>query len=955
MLPIRSSGKLISAILFLILSGTNVIYAQTGAVRGVVVDASSGETLVGANVILENTSIGTATDPDGEFTLRRVPEGEQTLTVSSLGYSSRNITVNIIAGETVERIIELEPDVVEGDDVVIYSQALGQGQAIRTQLASNKIVNVVSETRLRELPDANAAESIGRLPGVSLLRDAGEGQKVAIRGMGPEYSSITIDGNRIPGTDHDRSVDLSMITPEMLSGIEVYKTITPDMDADAVGGTVNFIMGGVPSEARYRLRMEGGYSNHISGVGTYKGSFTASNRFLDERLGVLASLNASQIDRSSHIHSASYEILRDKREGEPHAPVQVNGLTLTDREEIRYRYGGGISLDWELPNGHIFLNNVYSQQDRDRVSNQRNYSLSSNTWTITETHREIYTLNNSLSGRHDIDFAEIEWRISRSATSNQTPHNHFGRFVEPSSMERDGVDLTGGPDVIPQMYRNRPETAYLTHMENQIRAQEQRDFSASFDIQVPIRLGGFIDGYVKTGGKHYDQFRERTSDGYRIFDHTVSELIEETEFPWETTEGGRAKMIPFIPDDFRPYRILDGQYELTNMPHNRYVSQIWDNYSHLYRWQLSTMFDDYEASERLSAGYIMTELNIGQRLMILPGVRYEHEHSEYHAFKSDFTVKEDQLGRDGDADIEVFLNDTTATRDMGMFFPMVQARYRLTDWFDIRAARTVTTTRPSFSNLTPRLVISHDGGFVRRGNSQLRPMRSTNYDLALSFNHGLIGLFTVGAFYKDVEDLIYSRSANMFDPVSKGFSEDLMLYSISEPVNNELETTVHGFEVEWQSNLTHLPVPFNGLVINANYSRFFSESHYHSFEIERGPDGFIGVDTFRVAPMVHQADHIANVSLGYDYLGFSSRISMQYQGATLRSVAQRPEQDLFTDAYLRFDAVVRQRIFGDLASIFLNLHNLTNREDRSSQFTYDRPRNLEYYGASFDIGIEFRF
>ena len=954
----NTTGKFIFLLLLATtISGIQISHAQTGGIRGVISDASSGETLIGANVILQNTSIGDATNLEGQFHLRRLREGEQTIVIRSLGYRTQTITVNIVAGETLVQNFELVPDVMEGEEILIYSQALGQAQAIRTQLASNTIVNVVSESRLRELPDANAAESIGRLPGVSIIRDAGEGSKVAIRGMGPQYSSITIDGNRIPGTSADRSVDLSMISPEMLSGIEVYKSIRPDMDADAIGGSVNFIMGGAPSEARYRMTLEGGYSSHISDIGTYKASFLASNRFLQNRLGVMASLNASQIDRGSHIHSASYTILRDKREGEPHAPVEVSGLALADRLETRKRLGGGLSLDWRLPNGRIFLNNVYSRQDRDGITMRRQYTLSSNTWSVGQAQSEIYTLNNSLSGQHEFRLLEVDWRLSRSVSSNSTPYNHSGRFVEPSSMERTGVDLTGGPEVIPSMYRDRPETAYLTHLENQIRAQKQQDLTASIDIQVPVNIGRSISGYVKTGGKHYNQYRDRTSDGYRIFDHTVSQLIYEEQgtFAWETTPGGRAKMTPFIADDFAPYKVLDGQYEMQHMPSIHNVNKMWDEYNHVYRWQLSTRFDDYEATERLSAGYLMAELNIGSKIMVLPGFRYEYEHSDYAAKIVNFTVKEDQLGRDPEEDIRQYLVDTTATRNMGMLFPMVQTRFRLTDWFDIRLARTETASRPSFSDLSPKMEISHDGGYVRRGDTQLRPMRSTNYDLFFTFNHNRIGLFTIGGFYKDVEDLIYTRNANMFDPVSKGFSDDLMLYSIREPVNNELETTVHGFEVEWQSNLTHLRSPFNGLVLNVNYSRFFSESHYHSFEIQRGPTGFIGVDTFRVAPMVHQADHIANVSLGYDYRGFSTRVSMQYQGATLRSVSQRPEQDLFTDAYLRFDAVIRQRVFRDMASVFLNLHNLTNREDRSSQFTYDRPRNLEYYGASFDIGIEFRF
>lgn len=188
---------------------------------GRITDAVTGEPLIGANIILQNTAIGTATDLQGYFHLQRIPAGERVLVVRYLGYVTKEIRINGSPGQELQRDISLQPDQVEGEEIIIYTQALGQARAIRQQLNSNTIVNVVSETRLRELPDANAAESVGRLPGVSVLRDAGEGQKVAIRGMGPRYSSITIDGNRVPGTDGDRSVDLSMISPEMLSGIEV--------------------------------------------------------------------------------------------------------------------------------------------------------------------------------------------------------------------------------------------------------------------------------------------------------------------------------------------------------------------------------------------------------------------------------------------------------------------------------------------------------------------------------------------------------------------------------------------------------------------------------------------------------------------------------------------------------------------------------------------------------------
>ncbi len=932
------------------------VMEQYGSLSGIVIDDLTGKPLYGASIILDNTAIGTSSDNEGEFTIQRLPAGEQTLAVRYMGYRSRTVPVSIIPGETMELNIVLEPDHLEGDGVIIYTQAMGQARAIRQQLNSNTIVNVVSETWFRELPDANAAESIGRLPGVSVIRAAGEGQKVAIRGMGPEYSSITIDGSRVPGTDGDRSVNLSMITPDMLAGIEVYKSIRPDMDADAIGGSVNIRMGEAASETRLRVNLESGYNNQISGIGNYKGTIQGSGRFLNERLGVMAFGSAQQVDRSAHVFGSSYSILRDRRPDEPHAPVQVRNLTITDVQSARQRFGGGVSLDWRLPGGRLFMNNVYSRQNREEIRYQRRYNLGNNRqeWLPTRIHRNIHTLNSTLAGEHAFSGWEMEWRLNRSVSSYNMPYNHRGWFIEPGALDMAGADLSGGPEIIPSLALNRTERAYLESLINQESEEQQENLSASLDIMVPVVSGRHAAGYLKFGGKHYHNYRDRLSTGYRVFNWDTPQLFNnpDSTFPWLVNESGRASMMPFITDPDRRYLILDGQYEMAHMPSIRLIDQMWENYSDMYRTLYAYRFDDYEATERLTAGYIMAEFTIGTRLMVLPGVRYEHEHSEYFALVGSFQNKSENID---ETQLQRQFRDSLSTRNMGMWFPMVHARYRLTDWFDIRVARTVSTSRPAFIDVSPRFVIDYDGGVVNRSNTQIKPIRAVNYDLFLTFNHNRFGLVTIGGYYKEVEDLIYTRNVTIVFPEQMGLPENTRRFIITEPVNNENLTTVHGLEVEWQSNLTWLPSPFNGLVLNANYSRVFSEAHYHSFEFRRTSEGIVAVDTFRIAPMVHQPDHIANLSVGYDYRGFSSRVSMQYQGATLRSIGGRPETDLYTDDYLRFDASFRQRFFGGAFSVFANLHNITNREDRSSQFTYDRPRSIEYYGASFDIGMEFRF
>lgn len=198
--------------------------AQGSDVKGTVRDRVTGDPLPSANVVIEGTSLGAAANADGEYVIRNVPPGVFTLRVSYLGYQSVTLEVNT-GSESVLYDVALLPATLEGEEVVITAQARGQQEAINQQLASDRIVNVVSSARIQELPDANAAESVGRLPGVSVVRVGGEGTQVVVRGLEPKFNVITVNGVRMSSSNSgDRSADLSMISPYMIEAIEVTKT-----------------------------------------------------------------------------------------------------------------------------------------------------------------------------------------------------------------------------------------------------------------------------------------------------------------------------------------------------------------------------------------------------------------------------------------------------------------------------------------------------------------------------------------------------------------------------------------------------------------------------------------------------------------------------------------------------------------------------------------------------------
>ncbi|HTY38587.1 MAG TPA: carboxypeptidase-like regulatory domain-containing protein, partial [Bacteroidota bacterium] len=187
-------------------------FAQA-TLTGVVSDSLTHEKLVGVNVVLVGTGMGAATNIEGLYKIMSIPPKQFKVQISCIGYEVKTIDVDFTKNPNRKLDVQLTSTVIQGQEVVITGQMRGQVAAVNQQVSSKTIINVVSEERIKELPDANAAEAIGRLPGVALQRSGGEANKIVLRGMSSEFGSVSVDGVRIPATDADsRGVDLSMIS-----------------------------------------------------------------------------------------------------------------------------------------------------------------------------------------------------------------------------------------------------------------------------------------------------------------------------------------------------------------------------------------------------------------------------------------------------------------------------------------------------------------------------------------------------------------------------------------------------------------------------------------------------------------------------------------------------------------------------------------------------------------------
>ncbi len=484
-------------ILIIFLSITQSV-AQ-GVLKGIVTDSSTNKELIGANVFLIGTSLGSATNIDGRYLIRSIDPGKYIVKVSYIGYTIKETEVNIISSETIELNIQLALDVLEGEEVVVTGQMMGQISAINQQLTSNTIINVVSEEKIQELPDQNAAETIGRLPGVSLIRSGGEANKVILRGLSDKYVSVTIDGVRIPSTDAlARGIDLSTIAQNSLAGIELFKALTADKDADAIAGSINLVTKKAPSNRVLKSILKGGYNGLMQSAKQYDFSLKYGERFFDDLFGVQLDGTIESNIRSNEVADIDYDQTANNQ-----TTYFINNFHLIFTDEERKRNGLNLVLDYELPDeGNIMLNTNYNSTSRDYISFERDYPngggqsqyLGGVTYSYRDREQELETFSSSLTGTNNLINIKFDWGLSVAQSTSDFPYDYQLDFSEPSdqgagSGMRSPPQIKENPEqLIPYAYNNFAAAtlagAFYTTQENL-----EKNISAYLNLTRNYSLG----------------------------------------------------------------------------------------------------------------------------------------------------------------------------------------------------------------------------------------------------------------------------------------------------------------------------------------------------------------------------------------------------------------------------------------------------------------------------------
>jgi len=958
----------IAFVLVLIILPTANIFAQDkGSISGRLLDASNDEPLFFANIYIEGTTIGTVSDQDGEFRLDNLDPGPVTVVFNYIGYVDEKVDVTVVAGEnTVIPEVKLGTSTIMGEEAVVTAQLRGQAAAINKQVKSNTIMNVVSKEKILELPDQNAAESIGRLAGVSVVRDGGEGSKVTLRGLSPRLNSITYNGDKIPSTDdQDRSVDLSMFSTDALAGIEFHKALTPDMDGDAIGGQINFIARKARSGFHGLARIQTGYNDLAREFGQNKASLSLENRLFQDKFGFIISGSYQNVNRNSQGYTGEWtdEIKRNEI-------FTVAKLNLTDIVEERKRYSANLTADYRLENGEIMFTSNFGQTDREEIRRRRRYRVDAGyqEHDLRDRESKALVMSNKLSGKHTFfNKFQFDWSGSYAFTSSDKPFIQRIRFREIGAYTAN--DEKTYEQIINAAKNNLSSTflkdAYLDNLDVQ-----DDNYSLQANLQMPYRITPDITGFVKVGGKYREKSRKTDVNrdwtghfvGEEIIDngaHDPSWVVNENE-GWILMENFLGD---YVAEDFM--RHFDESYYLgpgeepVNGPHinPELVDQFRNNYWNYYMEYPLVDIADYEAGENVSAGYAMSELKFFDKITFIGGVRYERTKNNYRSI-----FGSPQVDEDGNIINVSGLTDTVGSKVHEQWLPMFHLKYNFLSWADLRLAVTKTLSRPNFFSLVPWERINTGEFIMERGEPNLKQMTAWNYDAILSF-YGNFGLFTLGGFYKELDNIDYTfESTIKYNNAS---------YDFIRPVNAEKTSTIAGFEVDLQTNLKFLPSPLDGIVISANYTYIHSETYFPILMVEDSdvfPYEPIKIDTFRTGPIPGQVDNIFNVSLGYEKGGFSARISLIYQGESLsvsgeteigdlaRSVGKTPALDNIVGESTRMDLTVKQRIT-DKFSVYLNVNNLLNTPDQAflaGSTNYLTTRNI-IYGTTADLGLSYKF
>lgn len=918
-----------------------------GVISGKVTENESNFSLPGATIKLAGTNNYTTSDANGDFEFLNIPVGTYQIEIYYIGYQKFTKEVKVEAGKNTKISLVLAPGTEELGEIIILGDRLrGQAKAINTQKSNQNITNVISSDQVGRFPDANIGDALKRIPGITMQNDQGEARNIIIRGLAPALNSVTLNGNRIPSAEGDnRNVQMDLIPADMISTIEVNKTLTSDMDADAIGGSVNLVTRATPNGQRISGTLAGGYSP-IRDQGNYTAGFVYGDRFLDNKLGVV--LSSSYNNNTFGSDNVEAEWVKGRKD-----QVYIEEYDIRKYDVQRIRNSFAFATDYKFnENNSIYFNAIYNFRDDLENRYRARY----------RGIKPVYNSNDDITGfRGDVrrqtkggidDKKNQNTRLERQTVQN---YSFGGEHLLSSKLDMDwSVNFAKASE-------DRPNERYI----------EFHNRGLNFNMNLDDERFPLITG---TGDNSINDFRLRTiSDNFNYTDETELGMKLNFRIPLSFVEnqkgrlrfGLRTRIKDKMRDNiFHEYGPIAAFGNLNTVPNTFYGGENWQvgsqyvpgnfaNTSYLGNLDLNnaSLFDkeadpseylalNYRASENIYASYIRFDQDFNDRLSMIAGLRVEITDIDYTA-----NYVEDESDLIGE------INNTNSYTNI---LPSISFKYNGDNDWVYRAAFTTSMARPDYYALAPFVsVLPDDDSDIEAGNPNLDATFAYNFDFMVEKYYKSIGLLSGGVFYKKLNDFIFTYRDNQY--TNAKFAADFPNqtnpipsvnpgnWTLTQQRNGE-SVDVYGFEVAFQRQLDFIPGKFfKGLGLYMNYT--YTDSKATGITNSSG-------DVRTDVTLPGTAPHMFNSSLSWENKKFSARVSLNYAADYLDELGGDEFEDRFYDKQLFVDANASYKLTPKLR-IFAEANNLTNQPLRYYQGISSRTMQTEYYQARFNLGLKF--
>ena len=914
--------KVMSTFLVALASSLTIMAADSpkyGQLKGRILDNEKNP-LPGAVVIIDSNKLSAVTDLDGFFSFANLSSGNHNLKVTYIGFLPVSKTIVVSEKSTVDDIVMSDTS-RELNEVVVTGVFSGQQRAINAQKNNINITNVVSADQIGKFPDSNIGDALKRISGINVQYDQGEARFGQVRGTPAEFSSVTINGSRLPSAEGDiRNVQLDLIPSDMIQTIEVSKTLMPDQDGDAIGGSINLVTKNSPHRFTVGAVAGTGY-NWISRKAQMNFGLTLGNRFFNDRFGVMLAASYNNAPAGSY----NTEFIWEKDDD---GKIYVNDYQIRQYFVTRERQSYSLSLDWKFNDyNKIWFKGIFNNRNdwenryrttlkdmtpegKADVRVQTKGGTPDNRNARLERQR---TMDFTLGGENRLGIFGIDWKLGYARASEERPNERYIDYR--LKKQKFSIDLSN-----PREPLATPEEGSTITLNDDFSLKEltqqqedivEKDFKAALDFKTKLS----DRAKLKFGFKFVSKFKNKEIDFYEYtpidekafdkdaFSHTV-DMTTDRFMPSAKYKAGT-----FIDKYFLGFLNLDDK--------NQFESE----------QVAEELAGNYHARENVTSGYMRIDSRLADNLQFMGGLRVENTDLRY-------------IGRIYDDETGEVSKTAPATSSYINFLPSLLLKWEINKDFLFRAGYNQSISRPKYSALVPGMKISRGDNEITVGNPGLKATTSHNIDLNAEYYWKSIGLVSAGLFYKRIEGFIVDEVA-----YNKEYEGNLWT-KFTQPKNGG-NANIFGVELAWQRDFSFITPAMKCLGLYATYT--YTRSRITDFNFE-------GRENEKGLSLPGSPEHTANLSLYFDKCGFSARASFNYASAFIDEMGASSFYDRYYDAVKYLDLNVSYT-FGRKTKItvYADCNNLLNQPLRYYQGSKDYTMQQEYYGVKLNGGVKVTF